>query len=440
MIWAGRPTGTRQPCHMCRLLRQGGWLRPFVSDLVVSEPKSSRKDPAPIKTMLATISAIAIVLAGISTVHAQTPEFQGELLLQPQPNNGEANQKWVFTGGGVRVFGNKCLDVTEGVEPGWNLNSKSGRALRRAVSISPGTITSGTTTCLGPGRGKCVDLTDGNQADGNRIQIWGCSNKNPNQVWSTGYRPNALPDKSQNDQFGTNICGTASSQSSNCQTAWINSATDFCLYAPRVFGTVGDNEREAVAWCTKSGRGTRTIPNGTLQGVHFVRTPEYVQITGVGDFTKINIPAGDGGGELDNKGADWKGSKELCNHIYDLMGCWWANYAAGVYEECQGNPATPMGVYGTSTWFQGVSPTPAAHPAPASSGCTTISTVGISPLRRSLPKARAPVIDGRELCGPRYPSRYFCLIAQLETFVTGYRLTDWSGHWKLDTLSTDLTL
>jgi hypothetical protein len=80
------------------------------------------------------------------------------------------------------------------------------------------------------------------------------------------------------------------------------------LYAPRVLGNVGDNEREAVAYCTKSGRGTRTIPNGTLQGVHFVRTPEYVQITGVGDFTKINIPAGDSGGELDNKGADGKGN------------------------------------------------------------------------------------------------------------------------------------
>ncbi|KAH6871464.1 macrophage activating glycoprotein [Coprinopsis sp. MPI-PUGE-AT-0042] len=415
--------------------------------------------------MLATISAIAIVLAGISTVHAQTPEFQGELLLQPQPNNakclaaqsntdgaqvviqtctGEANQKWVFTGGGVRVFGNKCLDVTEGV-------NQDGTKLQIWTCTATGSINQSwyynkwDNNLSWTGRGKCVDLTDGNQADGNRIQIWGCSNKNPNQVWSTGYRPNALPDKSQNDQFGTNICGTASSQSSNCQTAWINSATDFCLYAPRVFGTVGDNEREAVAWCTKSGRGTRTIPNGTLQGVHFVRTPEYVQITGVGDFTKINIPAGDGGGELDNKGADGKGnpiggllfgntfgsglqyhewtefisdsefciracigprSKELCNHIYDLMGCWWnipANYAAGVYEECQGNPATPMGVYGTSTWFQGVSPTPAAHPAPASSGCTTISTVGISPLRRSLPKARAPVIDGRDYVDPVIP-------------------------------------
>jgi hypothetical protein len=41
-----------------------------------------------------------------------------------------------------------------------------------------------------------------------------------------------------------------------------------------------------------------------------------------------------------------------------------ANYNANVYEECIGDPATPMGVYGTSTWYQGVNPTLAAHPAP----------------------------------------------------------------------------
>ncbi len=122
------------------------------------------------------------------------------------------------------------------------------------------------------------------------------------------------------------------------------------------------------------------IPNGTLKGVHFVQTPDYVQVTGQGDFTKINIPAGDSGGELDNRGSDGRGNPsmwfnqfcsmlqadvkfpvggllfgdtfgaaqqyhewtnfmsdkefciracrgpraaERCNHIYDEMGCYW---------------------------------------------------------------------------------------------------------------------
>jgi hypothetical protein len=38
--------------------------------------------------------------------------------------------------------------------------------------------------------------------------------------------------------------------------------------------------------------------------VHFVKTHDYVQITGVGDFTKINVLKGDAGGELDNRGSD----------------------------------------------------------------------------------------------------------------------------------------
>ena len=42
--------------------------------------------------------------------------------------------------------------------------------------------------------------------------------------------------------------------------------------------------------------GTRLIPDGTLRGVHFVQTPGYVQVTGVGDLTKLNIPRGDAGG------------------------------------------------------------------------------------------------------------------------------------------------
>lgn len=268
--------------------------------------------------------------------------------------------------------------------------------------------------------GKCLDLTNGSQADGNRIQIWTCTSKNANQVWNTGYSLSALPSKSESGQTGTNNCGTSSSQSSMCQTAYINDVDDFCLWAPPSVGTIGDTEREEVAWCTKSGRGTRTIPNGTLKGVHFVKTPDYVQVTGVGDFTKINVPSGDAGGELDPHGADGNGNpvgglvfgnafgtglqyhewtsfisdSEFCfracvgpnaavncNHIYDVMGCYWnmpANYDSGVFESCLGNDDQPMGVYGTSTWYQGVKPTPSAHPVAASSSCRTVPTVSVA--------------------------------------------------------------
>jgi hypothetical protein len=45
--------------------------------------------------------------------------------------------------------------------------------------------------------------------------------------------------------------------------------------------------------------GTRLIPSGAIQAAHFLQTKEYVQITGTGDLTYINVPSGDQGGELD---------------------------------------------------------------------------------------------------------------------------------------------
>ena len=86
---------------------------------------------------------------------------------------------------------------------------------------------------------------------------------------------------------------------------------DFCLFAPPepgVLSTIGETERIEVAWCIKPGYGTRLIPDGTIQGAHFVMTPDYVQVTGVGNLTLVNIPDGDEGGELDPHGADGNGA------------------------------------------------------------------------------------------------------------------------------------
>jgi hypothetical protein len=159
-----------------------------------------------------------------------------------------------------------------------------------------------------------------------------------------------------------------SNQTALCQTAVINSADDFCLWAPPYKpDVIANTERYEVAWCTKSGYGTRLIPDGTLTGVHFTKAANYVQVVALGDFTKINILAGDEGGELDPHGADGNGNPEgglvytnafglangqpqqvhqwmsfissgtacfraclggtdeyqqqLCQHIYDVMGC-----------------------------------------------------------------------------------------------------------------------
>ena len=59
-----------------------------------------------------------------------------------------------------------------------------------------------------------------------------------------------------------------------------------------------------IAWCTKPGHGARLIPKGALQGVQFMKTPDYVQVVGFIDQAQININVSDYGGEMDPHGAD----------------------------------------------------------------------------------------------------------------------------------------
>ncbi|KAH9941893.1 uncharacterized protein BXZ73DRAFT_88277 [Epithele typhae] len=220
------------------------------------------------------------------------------------------------------------------------------------------------------------------------------------QTYSATYTPDDTPKQSEKGQTGTNQCGSRSNQSSMCQNVYINSLEDFCIFGPPEPGpgsVVGNTERIEIAWCVQAGHGTRLIPDGTISGAHFVQTPDYVQVTGVGDLTKINIPAGDEGGELDPHGADGNGNPigglvfsnafggsyhqmhewtnfisanefcirackdgpkapAMCEHIYDVMGCFWnmpGDYSTGSFDSCQGDSGEPMGVYGTSTFHQG---------------------------------------------------------------------------------------
>lgn len=240
--------------------------------------------------------------------------------------------------------------------------------------------------------------------------------------YTATYDPNNLPATSENDQAGTNQCGTGNNASSLCQNLYVNSIQDFCVWGPQgPNSAIGAIEQIVVAYCSLPGRGTRLFPNGTLNSVHFVETPDYIQITGTGNFLNIGIAAGDGGGELDPHGADGMGNPhgglvfsnvwtngtnnlgeqihewtnfmsiseycirvckpganaaEWCQHIYDVTGCQWnmpGNYGDG-YDSCKGDSGIPMGLYPqadgtTSTFHQGDGATPPAHPAPSTSAC-----------------------------------------------------------------------
>lgn len=396
--------------------------------------------------MFSKIRLISAILGAIHVSAFTYPSFKGALLIQPGANTGKclraaksngapvtvadctggADQEWSFGPSGVISLYNhtKCMDITGGKNADgtkvqvWDCSPNNPNQQFDYTKYGDNHIRWT--------KGKCLDLTGGVMTNGNQVQMWSCSYQedNNNQIWDAGYMYNKLPAKSESGQTGTNACGTKSSQSSMCQTMWINDADDFCLWAPPKVGNIGDTERDEVAWCTKSGRGTRVIPDGTLKGVHFVRTKDYVQVTGVGDFTKINVKIHDEGGELDPHGPDSNGNpigglvfgntfganrqyaewtafmsdkqfcmractgpnaRENCQHIYDEMGCEWnmpASYSSGKFESCKADNDLPMGVYGTSTWHQGTSPTPTAHPVAKSSSCTSFASITSGPVKR----------------------------------------------------------
>jgi len=210
-------------------------------------------------------------------------------------------------------------------------------------------------------------------------------------------------------QIGYNICNsTTETQSSMCQTMFVNHIDDFCLWAPpNPNTTIAESEGEEVAWCTKKGHGTRLIPAGAITSVQWIQTPSYIQIAGTLNQAMMNI-GGTDGGELDSGGQDGEGNPMgglvytnsfpasngnngtyiqarhwsffignnyfcgkicdqtgsnpggLCNNVYDRLGCDYnapAIVQAGTFEVCKGDDMLPVGVYvgtdgATSTYHQ----------------------------------------------------------------------------------------
>jgi hypothetical protein len=191
---------------------------------------------------------------------------------------------------------------------------------------------------------------------------------------------------------------TPLNQTSESRLLTLNSIDDFCIFAPPTPQIIADSETIEVAWCTKPRNNARLIPDGTLQGVSFLKTDMYVQIMAYGDFTKINIPYGDMGGELDPHGAygagnpiggnvtttvtpngqelnvgEWMqfvsyqqvclractnanstySAAQMCEHKLDEVGCNFVmpgNYNFnGTFETCEADVAYPPGLYPTAT-------------------------------------------------------------------------------------------
>ncbi|KAF8517531.1 hypothetical protein BU17DRAFT_76372 [Hysterangium stoloniferum] len=253
--------------------------------------------------------------------------------------------------------------------------------------------------------------------------------------------PSGVPFKADTDdgprgiQVGYNLCNsTTENQQSLCQTSIVNSIDDFCVWGGSAPDSlIGNIEAGTIAWCTKPGHGARTIPPGALTAVHFVKTPDYVQITGLIKQSLVNIATDDSGGELDPHGADQRGNPlggleystafsgnnnifdqisewnyfiggnvfcmkactakgphaaDYCQHIYDRLGCSFnmpGSYTDGIFESCVGDSMDIPGVFTgadgkVSTYFQPpeslgpITALPYTPRVPSSSNCQTFSS------------------------------------------------------------------
>jgi hypothetical protein len=95
------------------------------------------------------------------------------------PCHDGPNQKWTYTGGQLRVYGNKCLDVKDGVD-----------ANGTALQIWDCTAGNGNQQWLREGdhwrwagHNKCIDLKEGKVVSLNPVHLWTCSATNNNQRW-----------------------------------------------------------------------------------------------------------------------------------------------------------------------------------------------------------------------------------------------------------------
>ncbi|TFY59558.1 hypothetical protein EVG20_g7741 [Dentipellis fragilis] len=156
--------------------------------------------------MLAPLTAL-VTLVSAALVAAQEPPNPHNVLVKPGLNSTlclanltphdqsfitvelcnstDTSQIWNFDKGTVRPVNannTQCLDVKDGDDVDGNLVQ-----LWECVdgNTNQQWYYTGDKRLAWTDHGKCLDLTDGNQAPGTVIKIWTCTDNDDNQVWNT---------------------------------------------------------------------------------------------------------------------------------------------------------------------------------------------------------------------------------------------------------------
>ncbi|OCF61142.1 hypothetical protein L486_00786 [Kwoniella mangroviensis CBS 10435] len=214
-----------------------------------------------------------------------------------------------------------------------------------------------------------------------------------------------------NDKTKDNSDAQSQSQSQSKELRLV-SHEDFCVYGlseENKGKMLSESVDNVISYCSKSGHGTRLIPDGTLKGVTYVRTPSWVQVSGSGDFSQIGISSDDSGAQFDSSShnpqgsslitsqggdpaKDWVtmisgqtfcvracfGDPAFCPTQYDSLGCYFlTSNGVGwddVWQDCEGDEGDPPGVIDGQTYTPGNGPVP-TQSIPAVTNCQPGSSI-----------------------------------------------------------------
>ncbi|KAJ7097718.1 ricin B lectin domain-containing protein [Mycena epipterygia] len=125
-------------------------------------------------------------LGDLTCLTAPTNANGGPVVVEPC--DGSTSQSWTQNGQTIVVYGNMCLDVTNGNTANgvkmqiWECNPSDGGVNQLFIYNDDSNIV----WTDGGSLEKCFDLTDGSLAPGNPVQMWDCVTGDLNQLWNFG--------------------------------------------------------------------------------------------------------------------------------------------------------------------------------------------------------------------------------------------------------------
>lgn len=216
-----------------------------------------------------------------------------------QDCDGSASQSWTRVGSTLKLYGNKCLDVTGG-------STANGNKMQ-IYTCSTGNpnqqFTIQGTKISWSGKNECLDLTGGSLTNGNVVQLWTC-NGGGNQVWNIGTGGGSTSNaKTIRPNAGGNVCLTAASNANQAAVqiepcsagsssqAWTNTGGTLQIFGNKCLDVTGGSTANGVKmqiYTCGNGNANQKFTVGSNKRITWTNKGECLDLTG-GSLTSGNV-------------------------------------------------------------------------------------------------------------------------------------------------------